>query len=368
MTRSQQPQRFFGFSSRSRILTAVVGWVAFVLIVSIGFAPATAAAQSVAGKPGAPDMHQHALTHGKSPEVHDPNWVSLKLAHQITTPGGLSAQTSGASRVHPRVCVPGPCPTQPPSAKTLDTSVVQNTLEPYGNVPGNNSACTYDDNGYCYIDRYYWNFCGPGAVDSALYYWNGKTNTYPAGYYTEPSYANRRTTTYWTSSDHNRSYLMYLAENTWVPGWSTPGIVTYNSYPSAGTYLSDVTNTLNWEASGHNTSTWQNYWYVTVSNSGLSASTLNNDITIDIADGYPVVVEVNTTNLPNWNTNGIIHYVTIVGYDNINHTYTYVDSCGRACGSLGSGVHTINQTTPDQYGNDLLDAIKNVGGGGGFSW
>lgn len=363
----QGTMRFSGLSVQWRTLVAVVGFAALMLATTMGSAPAAAAAQTTSSAPGASGQQQ-TFAQGKSPEVHDARWVSLKLAHRITAPGGMTTQAGSVGSMLPNICTPDPCPPPPPSAKTLSTTVVQNTLEPYGNVPGNNSACTNDDNGYCYIDRYYWNYCGPGAVDSALYYWNGKTNTYPAGYYTEPSYASRRTTTYWTSSDHNRSYLMYIAEVTKVPTWSTAGMVTFGTYPSAGTYLSDITNTLNWEASGHNTSTWQNYWYVSVSNSGLTASTLNNDIVTDIADGYPVVAEVNTTNLPNWNTNGIIHYVTIIGYDNNNHTYTYVDSCGTACGSTGAGVHTINQSTADQYGNDLLDAIKNVGSGGGFSW
>lgn len=384
MSQPQQAKRFFGFSIPSRVLTAVVAFVALMLVASIGVAPA-AAAHSVTGKPGAVDMHQHAMTQGKAPEVHDSRWLSLKLAYRVTTPGGALTQPShnGSGGVHPNMCIPDPCPPPPPSAKTLSTTVVQNTLEPWGRSNGytpSNLRCTVtingttytdgirDDNNNCYRDQYYWSFCGPGAVDSALYYWNGNTDTYPAGSYTEPSYAPYHQTTYWTSSDHNRSYLMYIAEVTKVPTWSTAGMVTFGTYSNAGTYLSDITNTLNWEASGHNTSTWQNYWYLSVSNSGLTASTLNADIVTDIADGYPVVAEVNTTNLPNWNTNGIIHYITIIGYDNNNHTYTYVDSCGTACGSTGAGVHTINQSTADQYGNSLLAAIVNVGSGGGFSW
>lgn len=369
MSQPQQTKRFCGLAVTWRTLAAVLGFAALMLTATIGSASAAAAARPTSSASAPNAAYQQKLAHGKSSEVHDPRWLSLKLAYRITTPGGLSAQVgiNPMNSVVPDVCVPSCSP--PPLSKTLSTSVVQNTLEPYGNVPGNDSACVNDDNGYCYIDRYYWSFCGPGAVDSALYYWNGKTNTYPAGSYTEPSYANYRRTTYWTSSDHNRSYLMYIAESTLVPGWSTAGMVTFSSYPNAGTYLSDITNTLNWEASGHNTSNWSNYWYTSVSNSGLTTSTLDGDITTDIGSfGYPVVAEVNTTNLPNWNHNGIIHYITIIGYNNTNHTYTYVDSCGTACGSMGSGVHTINQSTPDQYGNDLLDAIKNVGSGGGFSW
>ena len=86
----------------------------------------------------------------------------------------------------------------------------------------------------------FWSFCAAGAVDNALYYWNGETNTYPSGTYTEPSYANYHTNTYWTSSDHNRSYMMYIADKVWVPGWGTPGMVTFGSYPSAGAGINDA--------------------------------------------------------------------------------------------------------------------------------
>jgi hypothetical protein len=300
---------------------------------------------------------------GKTPEVHNAQWYALKLAHRVIAPGVFSSSPSSSSPI--RECI-SPCDYY----KLLNTSVVSNTIEALGYGP--------DDNGDGYTDNYLWNFCGAGAADNALYYWNGKTNTYPAGWYTEPSYANYHTNTYWTSSDHNRSYEMYLADKVLVPGWSTPGMVTFSSYSSAGTYLGDMTNTLNWEASGHSSS-WQNYFYASVPNwtynssTGkwvpVSESTVNSDIVSDINGGHPVVVEVNTTNLPNWNRNGIYHYITIVGYDNTTGIYWYTDTCGTACGSMyNGGVNIINQVTPDQYGNDLYDAILNIGHGGGFSW
>ncbi|MFI5273875.1 MAG: hypothetical protein ACHQ4H_12650 [Ktedonobacterales bacterium] len=314
-----------------------------------------------ASAPATSTLHGSTVTvnvPGKTPEIHDAQWYSLKLAHRVVAPGVISSPPVPE-------CI-APCDYY----KLLSTSVVTNTVEALGYGP--------DDNGDGYTDSYLWNFCGAGAADNALYYWNGKTNTYPAGWYTEPSSANYHTNTYWNSSDHNRSYEMYLADKVMVPGWAYPGMVTFKSYSSAGTYLGDLTNTLNWEASGHSSS-WQNYFYLSVPNwykdsSGkytikVSKSTVNSDIVADINGGHAVVVEVNTTNLPNWNRNGLTHYITIVGYDNTTGIYWYTDTCGTACGSMyNGGVHTINQVTPDQYGNDLYDAIINVGVGGGFSW
>ncbi len=284
-------------------------------------------------------------TPGKSPEIHNAQWVALKLAHRLSAPGVVLP--AGAT---PQ-CVT-PCDIY----KILNGSVTGTTIE----APGYGT----DDHGDNYVDKYLWSFCAAGAVDNALYYWNGKTNTYPAGWYTEPSYANYHTKLYWTSSDHNRSYEMYLADQVWVPGWGTPGLVTFYNYPYAGAGLGDVTNTLNWEASGHS-SNWQNYFYVTVSSSGLSAATLQSDIVSDINGGHAVVAEVDTGYLPNWRT-ALYHFITIIGYDTTAGVYYYTDTCGTACGSTtNGGINMINQSKPDKNGKDLYSAILY---GGGFSW
>lgn len=347
---------------RTRTLTQLVVAVGLTTIL-LG---ASWGGSAHASSPAVPSLGSATVTvdaRGKTPEVHNAQWYALKLAHRVIAPGVFASSSSSSTPI--RQCI-SPCD----NYKLLNTSVVSNTVEALGYGP--------DDNGDGYTDSYLWNFCGAGAADNALYYWNGKTSSYPAGWYTEPSYANYHTNTYWKSSDHNRSYEMYLADQVLVPGWSTPGMVTFSSYPHAGTYLADMTNTLNWEASGHSSS-WQNYFYLSVPNwykdsSGnytikVSQSTVNSDIVADINGGHPVVVEVNTTNLPNWNKNGILHFITIVGYDQTTGIYWYTDTCGTACGSMyNGGVNIINQVTPDQYGNDLYDAIINVGPGGGFSW
>lgn len=141
--------------------------------------------------------------------------------------------------------------------------------------------------------------------------------------------------------------------------------------------MTDVRDVLNWEASGHNTSNWSTYFYVRVSSSGLNADTLLSDVEQDINSGKPVVAEVMTQDLPNWPASGggQVHYITITGYDNYNGgTYTYVDSCGKACGSnQDGGTNTISQSTGTQ---NLLKAITdynahpgaNLTYNGGFDW
>lgn len=51
-------------------------------------------------------------------------------------------------------------------------------------------------------------------------------------------------TTYWDNG-YNRGYLMYLAEQVLVPGWTIPGEVTFDDYPSAYTHTGDIVNVLN---------------------------------------------------------------------------------------------------------------------------
>lgn len=329
---------------------------------------AFAAAQHVAKSLGQPlpdvGFYSHARPADRAAIKQDPRWVALKLAGKMHVPG----QAFVPGQAYAANC-PGYCSGQ----RTLATSVVANTLEALGN--NGNGGCVQDDtNNNCYIDGYFWNFCGAGAADNALYYWNGKTNTYPSGSYTEPPYSSetggptRWTTTYWTSSDHNRSYEMYLADQVMVPGWSTPGMVTFYGYNSAGTFLADMTNTLNWEASGHDKNNWQNFFYLTVYKANLSAATLNNDIMLDINSGRPVVAAVNTGYLPNWNF-PVAHMITIIGYNNNTGQYVYTDTCGTICGSNSNGgINYINQTTPDAKGNDLYDAIRYGNSDAGISW
>lgn len=310
------------------------------------------AAQDEATVRRAIDAFQRCLTaHDTAPSGQDSHWLALKNAHRI----GRNGVVLPANQVSPLV-----------TWSSLPTGVVSNTVEALGNLWCNGVRCnTYDDGGNGYIDRYYWNFCGAGAVENALQYWGQTIDNHGSGWYTEPSYVSRRTSTYWLTGGYNRAYEMYIAEYSMPPSFGTPGLVAFGTYPNAGAVLSDVTDVLNWEASGKQ-STWKNYFYARVSNSGLSATTLHNDIVTDIRDvRLPVVVEVNTGgNLfsPFWSNTSVIHYLTIVGYDDVAGTYTYTDTCGTACGSgQDGGVRTVSQA-------NLYQAIINVGSGGGYSW
>jgi hypothetical protein len=310
----------------------------------------------------ASDAFQRCLNdHERQATAQDARWLSLKNAHRMGPNAAVSAT--------PFVIID--------SRKVLSTTVVSNTVETKGNTWVNGvRTCINDDAGTCYIDRYYWSFCGAGAVDNALYYRGVGINTYQSGSYTEPSYAPYRRTTYWTASDHNRSYEMYIAEQSMPPSFGSPGLVSFGTYPSAGAVLNDVTDVLNWEGSGHNTSTWRSYFYVRVYNyssgGNLTQSKMDSDIHTDI-DSYnsAVVTEVNTNDLtPYWSsTSNNIHYITVMGYDDVYQNpdgtlgiYYYTDTCGTVCGSSqDGGIRQIQQ-------NKLYQAIMDVGSGGGYSW
>ena len=57
----------------------------------------------------------------------------------------------------------------PPRAHMLDTSVVTKIVEPQG--------AGHDDRGSYYVDRNYWNMCGPGSVTAALEYFTTHVTT-----------------------------------------------------------------------------------------------------------------------------------------------------------------------------------------------
>ncbi|HLI68758.1 MAG TPA: hypothetical protein VKV19_03275 [Ktedonobacteraceae bacterium] len=279
---------------------------------------------------------------GKSHLVQDPTWVKAKLSHEVVRSGnGIVVRSSAC----PSIIQPA-CGT--PSVWTLATSISGQTYEP---PPSGTDAA-----GHSYTDGYMSNFCAEGASDVALGYWNGKSNNYPAGYFSTP-----HSTTYWNNS-YNRAYLMYLATQAYPPSFVSPGEVTWGSYPYAYTATSDLRDTLNWEASGHNTSNWANYFYVIVGASSLSQSQLNADVVSDTYNsGVPLVAIVNTSYLPSWSRGGVIHAIAIIGYNNVNGTYTYVETCGPQCGSNGQGIYTISQS-------QLYNGIENASGNGGIVW
>jgi hypothetical protein len=230
----------------------------------------------------------------------------------------------------------------------LDTSVVSEVVEPEGSGK--------DDAANSYTDQNYWNFCMPGAVTVALYYFLPKNVTaWPAGSFKEP--ANAPSTipsagTYWKSSDsvngyatQGRAYLMHIAEQVKPPSFGTAGLASFATYPTTGAKLSDARDVLNWEASGH-ASSWSTYFYSITSASGLTLTKLHDEVKKTIDGGHAVIAATDTGDLPNW-SRSLSHAITIVGYDDVASTFRYTDTCGKHCnGSANAkngGVWTIAQ-------------------------
>jgi hypothetical protein len=177
---------------------------------------------------------------------------------------------------------------------------------------------------------------------------------------------------------HARGYIMYLSMAMKPPGWISAGMPVYADragnalYPTIGAPRTNIQVALNWEASGHAADGWAEYWYASVMRfEPTAAADLRTAVTLDVGrDGVPVVVELDTHGLPNWQagsaTPHIRHSVAIVGYDNTARppTYTYVDTCGRACNNRGGNqngsLHVIAQSQMVAAMQDTL--------GSGFVW
>lgn len=290
-----------------------------------------------------------------APSSQDAAWVAAKLAFTVTRP------TPPGSAMASPACA-GPCASYP-AAAVLDTHVIQNTLEPP--VMGTDAA------GQPYVDHNMSRLCGAGAVANTLYFWGKGPATATPATRVDPS---NGVATYWTT-DHNRAYLLSLAWETVIPGWPHAGLMDAHD-PSWGVTLYGVRDGLNWEASNHNASAWQTYFYTLVWWNQSSAETFHQHVRDDIANAHvPVVAEVNARQLPNWSPQGkpIRHFITVVGYDDTNGIYYYTDSCGKStgCGALSDGgVLTVPQ-------GRLWEAISAIpvntstadgAGDGGYVW
>lgn len=282
-------------------------------------------------------------------------------------------------------------------AHTLDTTWSRWIVEPTGSGS--------DEKGRSYYNLSYWNLCGPGAATVALYYWQqltGRPNvTGMAGYFVDPyaaegaawpspgpslpSTSGKRIGTYWSGSDtvngftaHGRGFIMYMAMLSQPAAWSATGIAVFAGqsgtplYPTRGASRQNIQAGLNWEVSGQDSSTWLDAWYASVTRADPNlARDLQAAVTLDVGrDGVPVVVALDTYDLPNWQagtaTPHIRHSVAIVGYDNAANppTYTYLDTCGRSCNSRGGNqngqIHVIAQSK-------MVAAITDKVGSG-FVW
>jgi hypothetical protein len=283
-----------------------------------------------------------------------------------------------------------------PAARTLAVSWTRWIVEP----PGRGS----DEHGITYLDKSYWNFCGPGSATVTLYYWQQLTGhpnvTGTSGYFLDPYAAEgvswpsgpalptlngKRIGTYWSGSDkvsgftaHARGFIMYMATKSQPPTWTATGIAVWADdtghayYPTRGASLGDIQTGINWEISGRNAADWKHSWYGAVNNSDPTlARDLQVAVMLDLGrDGVPVVAAVDTFDLPNWQKGAATphtrHAITIVGYDNTANppTYSYIDTCGSRCnprgGNTNGQVHVIAQS---RMVASLTDAV-----GIGFTW
>ncbi|HEX6543705.1 MAG TPA: C39 family peptidase [Ktedonobacterales bacterium] len=290
-----------------------------------------------------------------APRSQEAAWVAAKLAFRVTRP------TPPGSAIAPPACT-GLCASYP-VASVLDTRVVQDTLEPP--VVGTDAA------GHPYADHNMSRLCGAGAVANTLYFWGKGPSTAGPATHVDPA---NGVATYWTT-DHNRAYLLSLAWETVIPGWRHAGLMDTHD-PSWGVTLYGVRDGLNWEASNHDASAWQTYFYTLVWWNQSSAEEFHQHVRDDVANAHvPVVAEVSARRLPNWSPQGkpIRHFITVVGYDDSNGIYYYTDSCGKStgCGALSDGgVHAVSQ-------GRLWEAISAIpvnastaegAGDGGYVW
>jgi hypothetical protein len=339
---------------------------------------------------------------GKPTTKQDPAWLAKKRAHMVVS--GLRPNQPKGTKANPHTLLQPYSAASAPAALTLNTTYTTNVREPSdGDQP--NFGCNVstgvcgahtDDNGnaygystgYCQYGYYcdMVRLCGPGASDVALWYWpapaNGM-NTYATDWAPNFAHGLPAVSTTWHGVDVDnvyrmRGYMAYLAWQTLVPGYAS-GMQDTDYFPSAGTTLWKIERTLNWEASGNNTSNWNGYFYIHEWWNQNTQAMFQDDVVTDISvSSVPVVAEVDASKLPNWAgaVGPINHFITIIGYDNNQHLYTYTDTCGHmtACNGASAnkdtGVYTIDQTK-------LWNAITAVpvntadnetGGDGGWVW
>lgn len=328
----------------------------------------------------------------------DPQWLKAKFGYRVFS-GVIPGQGKGV-HTHPSILsTPFFNPlttggsltpnTAPPSSYTLG-SAPQYDAEPsdgkYYNFPESNWLFTYDDAYHHYADGNMYSLCGPGAADVATTYWPWPPNYADYANVTD-SLANNEATS-WNSSDVDgtqrmRGYMVHLAFAVKAPTWTKYGMLpqTYvQTSQVGGTTLQVVRDALNWEASGENTSNWSSYFYANDWNNNYTSesaveSALHNDIVSDLwYNNVPVIVEISAKlpYLPNWpNGTGVNHFVTIVGYDDVQGTYKYVDTCKSFTNCNYRGIDTPDFHPVSQH--DLADGVWNIHtnkttGDGGWVW
>jgi hypothetical protein len=321
---------------------------------SVVFAASPAPAASVTVSPLA---QQLAGIVGRAHTTQDPTWIQRKLAFQVQRPGYRPLAALSTSL---------------PTTNSLDVTYSEQISEP--------PPSGYDKANMYYTDNYFVDFCAPGATDVAMTYWAAPPNlSYGQHTYTDPSYAyyhiqDGQTT--WNDTNY-QSYLMYIADQVMVPGWKTPGEVTFDNNGvkytpgAANTFPADLRDTMNWEASGH-ASNYSSYFYVWVpASANITLTQLQHFIEQDVDDGVAPVANVKAALLPSWTKGGNVgHSVAIVGYDNTSNNtlhqpnFSYIETCTTVvCGTTGTGWYQIPQS-------QLLTAIQSdpQPGDGGIVW
>ena len=316
----------------------------------------------------------------------DPTWLAAKNAFRVRS-GVLRNQPKGTAS-HPYILSPSQAPAiSPPSADELDiNNPVPGVWESSTGANANYGPGTAhtDDFSNPYADLDFYGMCGPGAADNALWYWplpNNLLSPVAATDYgpTHASTPSPAVTTTW-SSERLRGYMSHLAWQIQWPGWPNAGMLDQTSFKTQGTTLYGMQGALNWEASGENPSTWFDYFYVIVWDNHSDQATFHSQVVSDIFNSnVPVIAEVNADMLDNWQVLGGMnrHFITIIGYNDTNGTYTYTDTCAHSTGCNGTGngsdggTHTVAQ-------KEIWDAIANIlptpfpndpsQGDGGYIW
>lgn len=238
---------------------------------------------------------------------------------------------------------------------------------------------TYPPPYHTYYDTNFFDLCGPGAADVALYYWPA-----PPNYANHANVVDPKTgvSTTWDGKDpydqtyRMRGYDVHLAWQIKAPGWTQPGMM--EQYAGGGVTLQTEAQAMNWEASGENAKDWQGYFYGVVWWNTSNTSTFYNNVQFDTyKSNVPVVAEVNANVMPNWPRGGQTnHLITIIGYNDLVHNqdgtygiYYYTDTCASStkCGSFNDGG--VNTAPYDTMWNAITNIQVNQNtGDGGYIW
>lgn len=341
-----------------------------------------------------PNSGPQGQAHGSKTQ-QDALWLKAKFEYRVFS-GIIPGQGKGAN-THPSILstaffnpsVKGGSATPntaPPSSYSLSIGGDQYTAEPgdggsqhYNFGPNeSNWQVTYDDNYAHYSDYWMVTLCGPGAADIASFYWPVPLNY--SNYANVADALDGNVATSWNGTDVDniirmRGYMVHMAFQIKPPTWNSSGMLPQTYYQTGqkgGTTLQVERDALNWEISGHG-SNWSSYFYANDWNNNYTTesaaeSALHSAIVNDLYyNNAPVVVEVNTSSLPNWSTS-VKHFVAIIGYDDVAGTYKYLDTCKNYTGCDGKNQdatypHVVPQHSLAQ-GVYSIPTNKTMGDGG----